>query len=66
EVEPFLEQYAKRSPANQPLIGSSGSFVRIEDFMAIIEVVRTKKVISIEKERWNLRVLVHQSRKLPQ
>ncbi|XP_024026356.1 tRNA ligase 1 isoform X1 [Morus notabilis] len=37
EAEPFLEQYAKRSPQNQVLIGSAGSFVRAEDFLAIIE-----------------------------
>ncbi|KAL5711348.1 hypothetical protein ACHQM5_021812 [Ranunculus cassubicifolius] len=37
EVEPFLEQYAKRSPENQVLIGSAGDFVRAEDFLAIIE-----------------------------
>lgn len=37
EAEPFLEQYAKRSPQNQALIGSAGSLVRVEDFMAIIE-----------------------------
>ncbi|KAF5200007.1 tRNA ligase [Thalictrum thalictroides] len=37
EAEPFLEQYAKRSPENQTLIGSAGNFVRAEDFLAIIE-----------------------------
>ncbi|CAK7342904.1 unnamed protein product [Dovyalis caffra] len=37
EAEPFLEQYASRSPENRALIGSAGSFVRAEDFMAIIE-----------------------------
>lgn len=37
EAESFLEQYASRSPENQVLIGSAGSFVRVEDFMAIIE-----------------------------
>lgn len=37
EAESFLEQYASRSPENQVLIGSAGSFVRAEDFMAIIE-----------------------------
>ncbi|KAL6506324.1 hypothetical protein OROGR_024505 [Orobanche gracilis] len=36
EAEPFLEQYAKRSPLNQVLIGSAGCFVKSEDFMAII------------------------------
>ncbi|XP_042002958.1 tRNA ligase 1-like isoform X1 [Salvia splendens] len=35
EAEPFLEQYAKRSSENQALIGSAGSFVRVEDFMAM-------------------------------
>ncbi|KAL9252533.1 tRNA ligase 1-like protein [Drosera capensis] len=39
EAEPFLEQYAKRSPANQALIGSAGNLVRSEDFLAIIEGV---------------------------
>ncbi|XP_059626746.1 tRNA ligase 1 [Cornus florida] len=37
EAEPFLEQYAKRSPENQTLIGSAGNFVRAEDFLAIVE-----------------------------
>lgn len=37
EAEPFLEQYASRSPENHALIGSAGSFVRAEDFLAIIE-----------------------------
>ncbi|KAL8553570.1 hypothetical protein ACS0TY_002035 [Phlomoides rotata] len=37
EAEPFLERYAKRSPKNQALIGSAGSLVRAEDFMAIIK-----------------------------
>ncbi|XP_010542600.1 PREDICTED: uncharacterized protein LOC104815752 isoform X2 [Tarenaya hassleriana] len=37
EAEPFLEQYAKRSPQNQALIGSAGSLVRSEDFLAIVE-----------------------------
>ncbi|KZV35142.1 hypothetical protein F511_06848 [Dorcoceras hygrometricum] len=37
EAEPFLEQYAKRSPLNQALIGSAGNLVRTEDFLAIVE-----------------------------
>ncbi|XP_065865631.1 tRNA ligase 1 [Euphorbia lathyris] len=37
EAEPFLEQYARRSPENQALIGSAGSFIRAEDFLAIVE-----------------------------
>lgn len=37
EAEPFLEQYAKRSPENQALIGSAGNFIRAEDFLAIVE-----------------------------
>ncbi|XP_061359038.1 tRNA ligase 1 isoform X2 [Gastrolobium bilobum] len=37
EAEPFLEQYAKRSSQNQALIGSAGSLVRTEDFLAIVE-----------------------------
>ncbi|KAL2471116.1 RNA ligase [Abeliophyllum distichum] len=37
EAEPFLEQYAKRSPQNQALIGTAGSLVRAEDFLAIVE-----------------------------
>lgn len=39
EAEPFLEQYAKRSPANQALIGAAGNLVRSEDFMAIVGAV---------------------------
>ncbi|XP_073022278.1 LOW QUALITY PROTEIN: tRNA ligase 1-like [Primulina eburnea] len=37
EAEPFLEQYAKRSPLTQALIGSAGNLVRTEDFLAIVE-----------------------------
>ncbi|KAK9168982.1 hypothetical protein Syun_001122 [Stephania yunnanensis] len=37
EAEPFLEQYARRNPENQALIGSAGNLVRSEDFLAIIE-----------------------------
>lgn len=37
EAEPFLEQYAKRSPQNQALIGSAGSLVSTENFLAIID-----------------------------
>ncbi|KAF7805558.1 tRNA ligase 1 isoform X1 [Senna tora] len=36
EAEPFLEQFAKRSPQNQALVGSAGSLVRTEDFIAIV------------------------------
>ncbi|CAN0855316.1 tRNA ligase 1 [Linum grandiflorum] len=50
EAEPFLEQYAKRSPANQALIGSAGSLVRAEDFMAIIEGGRDEEG-DIDRER---------------
>ncbi|KAL5831218.1 hypothetical protein ACOSQ4_016572 [Xanthoceras sorbifolium] len=37
EAEPFLEQYARRSPENQTLIGSAGNLVSAEDFLAIVE-----------------------------
>ncbi|CAN8311589.1 unnamed protein product [Cochlearia groenlandica] len=37
EAEPFLEQYARRSPKNQVLIGSAGSLVRSEDFLAMVD-----------------------------
>ncbi|KAF1897287.1 hypothetical protein Lal_00034990 [Lupinus albus] len=37
EAEPFLEQFAKRSPQNQALIGSAGNLVRTEDFLAIVD-----------------------------
>lgn len=37
EAEPFLEQYAKRSPENQALIGSAGNLVKTEDFLAVVE-----------------------------
>ncbi|KAK1429516.1 hypothetical protein QVD17_11725 [Tagetes erecta] len=38
EAEPFLEQYAKRSPENQALIGCAGDLIRTEDFLAIVGV----------------------------
>ncbi|RYR70338.1 hypothetical protein Ahy_A03g016836 [Arachis hypogaea] len=37
EAEPFLEQFGRRSPLNQALIGSAGNLVRTEDFLAIVE-----------------------------
>ncbi|KAL3518340.1 hypothetical protein ACH5RR_020929 [Cinchona calisaya] len=43
EAEPFLEQYAKRSPQNQALIGSAGNLVRAEYFLAIIEEGRDEE-----------------------
>ncbi|XP_068669369.1 tRNA ligase 1-like isoform X2 [Aristolochia californica] len=36
EAEAFLELYAKRSHENQVLVGSAGSLVRSEDFIAIV------------------------------
>lgn len=43
EAEPFLEQYARRSPENQALIGSAGNLVRAEEFLAIVEGVRDEE-----------------------
>ncbi|XP_063937149.1 tRNA ligase 1 isoform X2 [Daucus carota subsp. sativus] len=37
EVEPFLENYAKRSRKNRALIGSAGNLVKAEDFLAIVD-----------------------------
>nr|CAB3452233.1 unnamed protein product [Digitaria exilis] len=37
EAEPFLEQYAKRSPSNQALIGAAGNLVQTENFLAILD-----------------------------
>lgn len=50
EAEPFLEQYAKRSPHNQALIGSAGNLVRAEDFLAIVEGGRDEEG-DLEAER---------------
>ncbi|XP_051134259.1 tRNA ligase 1 [Andrographis paniculata] len=50
EAEPFLEQYAKRSPQNQALIGAAGNLVRVEDFMAIIDGGRDEEG-DLEPER---------------
>ncbi|KAL8143601.1 hypothetical protein V2J09_016633 [Rumex salicifolius] len=53
EAEPFLQQYAKRSAANQVLIGSAESSVSSEDFLATVggldeegDVQRESKVAS--------------------
>lgn len=43
EAEPFLEQYAKRSPANQALIGAAGNLVQTENFLAILEAHRDEE-----------------------
>lgn len=37
EAEPFLEKYAHRSPQNQALIGSAGTLIKTEDFLAVGE-----------------------------
>lgn len=37
EAEPFLEQYARRSPQNQALIGSAGTLIKTEDFLVVGE-----------------------------
>ncbi|CAB4313146.1 unnamed protein product [Prunus armeniaca] len=50
EAEPFLEQYAKRSPQNQALIGSAGNLVRTEDFLAIVEGGREEEG-DLERDR---------------
>ncbi|ONM52094.1 RNAligase [Zea mays] len=43
EAEPFLEQYAKRSPANQALIGAAGNLVQTENFLAILDAKRDEE-----------------------
>ncbi|KAG8081000.1 hypothetical protein GUJ93_ZPchr0007g3918 [Zizania palustris] len=43
EAEPFLEQYAKRSPANQALIGAAGDLVQTENFLAVLEAARDEE-----------------------
>ncbi|KAK4492004.1 hypothetical protein RD792_002792 [Penstemon davidsonii] len=50
EAEPFLEQYANRTPQNQALVGSAGSLVRVEDFLAIVEGGRDEEG-DLEPER---------------
>ncbi|KAL3850759.1 hypothetical protein ACJIZ3_012641 [Penstemon smallii] len=50
EAEPFLEQYANRTPQNQALVGSAGSLVRVEDFLAIVEAGRDEEG-DLEPER---------------
>lgn len=50
EAEPFLEQYARRSPENQVLIGSAGNLVRVEEFLAVIEGGRDEEG-DLETER---------------
>uniref|UniRef100_A0A453MX15 Uncharacterized protein n=1 Tax=Aegilops tauschii subsp. strangulata TaxID=200361 RepID=A0A453MX15_AEGTS len=42
EAEPFLEQYAKRSPANLALVGAAGGLVQTEDVLAILDARRDK------------------------
>ncbi|KAM3296703.1 hypothetical protein ACQJBY_038849 [Aegilops geniculata] len=42
EAEPFLEQYAKRSPANLALVGAAGGLVQTEDVPAILDARRDK------------------------
>lgn len=50
EAESFLEQYAKRSPANQALIGAAGNSVRSEDFLAIVGAIDEEGDLDRERE----------------
>ncbi|KAF7082552.1 hypothetical protein CFC21_086421 [Triticum aestivum] len=43
EAEPFLEQYAKRSPANRALVGAAGGLVQTEDALPILDARRGKE-----------------------
>ncbi|KAG0542028.1 hypothetical protein BDA96_02G067700 [Sorghum bicolor] len=43
EAEPFLEQYAKRSPANQALIGAAGNLVQTGNFLAVLDAERDEE-----------------------
>ncbi|KAM0855864.1 hypothetical protein ACQ4PT_049503 [Festuca glaucescens] len=43
EAEPFLEQYAKRSPANLALIRAAGNMVQTENFLAILDAERDEE-----------------------
>ncbi|WOK99433.1 hypothetical protein Cni_G08145 [Canna indica] len=43
EAEPFLEQYAKRSPQNQVLVGAAGNLISTENLLAIIEAGRDEE-----------------------
>lgn len=51
EVEPFLENYAKRSRQNQALIGSAGNLVKYEEFLAIVDSGKDQEgEVEMEKE----------------
>jgi hypothetical protein len=43
EAEPFLEQYAKRSPSNQALIGAAGNLVHTENFLALLNAEKDEE-----------------------
>ncbi|XP_047080662.1 tRNA ligase 1-like [Lolium rigidum] len=43
EAEPFLEQYAKSSPANLALVRAAGDMVQTEKFLAILDAQRDKE-----------------------
>ncbi|KAJ4866805.1 RNAligase [Raphanus sativus] len=51
EAEPFLKQYAERSPENQVLIGSAGNIVRAEDFLAIVDGDLDEEGDLVKKEK---------------
>ncbi|CAF1924182.1 unnamed protein product [Brassica napus] len=51
EAEPFLEQYAGRSPKNHGLIGSAGNLVRAEDFLALVDGDLDEEGDLVKKER---------------
>ncbi|KAJ0244827.1 tRNA ligase 1 [Hirschfeldia incana] len=51
EAEPFLKQYAERSPENQVLVGSAGNIVRAEDFLAIVDGDLDEEGDLVKKEK---------------
>lgn len=51
EVEPFLEEYAKRSRQNQALVGSARSLVRAESGKDEGEEVITEKELALSSSK---------------
>jgi hypothetical protein len=59
EAESFLEQYAKRSPANQALIGAAGNLVQTENLLAIPDSERDEEG-DLQSERVTARSVLPQ------
>ncbi|KAL3834454.1 hypothetical protein ACJIZ3_009190 [Penstemon smallii] len=63
EAEPFLEQFASRTPQNLALVGSAGSLVRVEDFYITVKGGRDEEEGEQEREETTPPMVIEAIRK---